>query len=152
MPLDLDYDGLLNLIKAVSDSTLKSFSLEQSELKIIIEADRLDIAGKIPSEALAGLINMPISYNSSTRFEAQADQGWQIKAPLVGTFFRSPDVDADPYVSVGDSIKKGSTLGIIEAMKIFNEIESDVDGIVEKIMVSNGQVVGFNEPLFIIKV
>jgi acetyl-CoA carboxylase biotin carboxyl carrier protein len=70
---------------------------------------------------------------------------------MVGTFYRSSSPEADPYVEVGSSVKKGDTLCIIEAMKLLNEIEADRDGIVKKIMVENAQPVEFGEPLFIIE-
>jgi acetyl-CoA carboxylase biotin carboxyl carrier protein len=70
---------------------------------------------------------------------------------MVGTFYRSSSPEADPYVDVGSSVKKGDTLCIIEAMKLLNEIEADRDGIIKKIMVENAQPVEFGEPLFIIE-
>ena len=74
-----------------------------------------------------------------------------MKSPLVGTFYAAPSETADPFVSVGDTVKKGQTLAIVEAMKLMNEIESDFDGIVEEILVENGQPVEYNQPLFRLK-
>ncbi len=74
-----------------------------------------------------------------------------IKAPLVGTFYRAPAPDAPPYVEVGDRVKKGQVLCIIEAMKIMNEIESDVDGTVVEILVKNEEPVEYGQELFLIK-
>jgi acetyl-CoA carboxylase biotin carboxyl carrier protein len=82
--------------------------------------------------------------------EAQ-ETGHALTSPMVGTFYRSSSPEADPYVEVGSSVKKGDTLCIIEAMKLLNEIEADRDGIVKKIMVENAQPVEFGEPLFIIE-
>ena len=79
------------------------------------------------------------------------DAGHALTSPMVGTFYRSSSPEADPYVEVGSSVKKGDTLCIIEAMKLLNEIEADRDGIVKKIMVENAQPVEFGEPLFIIE-
>ena len=70
---------------------------------------------------------------------------------MVGTFYAAPSETADPFVSVGDTVKKGQTLAIVEAMKLMNEIESDFDGIVEEILVENGQPVEYNQPLFRLK-
>lgn len=75
-----------------------------------------------------------------------------IISPLVGTFYRAPAPDAPPFVEVGSRVEKGQVLCIVEAMKIMNEIESDVSGIVRKILVENGQPVEYGEPLFLIEV
>ncbi len=74
-----------------------------------------------------------------------------IKSPLVGTFYRAPSPGAEPFVKEGDFVKKGQVLCIIEAMKVMNEIESDVDGIVERILVENGKPVEYGQELFIIR-
>ena len=74
-----------------------------------------------------------------------------VKSPIVGTFYRSPDPSAPPFVNVGDSISVGQKLCIIEAMKLMNEIESDVSGVVQKIYPENAQPVEFGEPLFSVK-
>lgn len=73
-------------------------------------------------------------------------------SPLVGTFYRAPAPDASPFVEVGSRVERGQVLCIVEAMKIMNEIESDVSGIVRKILVENGQPVEYGEPLFLIEV
>ena len=77
--------------------------------------------------------------------------GNQIKAPLVGTYYSASAPDAEPFVKIGDTVKKGQTLGIIEAMKLMNEIESEYDGVVEDILVENGQMVEYGQVLFVIK-
>lgn len=79
-----------------------------------------------------------------------APEGHVIKSPMVGTFYRSSAPDAAPFVEIGTEVKAGSTLCIIEAMKLLNEIDSDVAGVVKKILVENGQPVEFGQPLFII--
>ncbi len=75
-----------------------------------------------------------------------------IKSPMVGTFYRAPSPGAEPFVKEGDRVRKGDTLCIIEAMKVMNEIESDVDGVVEKILVANGEPVEYGQELFWIRV
>ena len=77
--------------------------------------------------------------------------GKLVESPLVGTFYAAPAEDAAPFVAVGDTVKKGQTLAIVEAMKLMNEIESEFDGIVEEILVENGQAVEYGQPLFRIK-
>ena len=75
-------------------------------------------------------------------------EGMIVKSPLVGTFYAAPAEDAAPFVSVGDLVKKGQTLAIVEAMKLMNEIESDFDGKVAEVYVENGQAVEYGQPLF----
>ena len=77
-----------------------------------------------------------------------APVGNVVKAPLVGTFYAAPAEDAEPFIQVGDSVKKGQSVAIIEAMKLMNEIESDFDGTVTEILVKNGQAVEYGQPLF----
>lgn len=87
--------------------------------------------------------------------EADADDGGDlhyVTSPIVGTFYRAPNPDADPYVKVGDVVEKGRTLCIVEAMKLMNEIESDQSGTIVKVFVENAQPVEFGERLFAIKV
>ena len=74
-----------------------------------------------------------------------------VKSPLVGVFYAAPAEDAEPYVTVGDTVKKGQILACVEAMKLMNEIESEYDGVVAEILVKNGQGVGYGEPLFVIR-
>jgi acetyl-CoA carboxylase biotin carboxyl carrier protein len=75
----------------------------------------------------------------------------EVKAPIVGTFYRAPSPEAEPFVKEGDAVKKGQVLCIIEAMKLMNEIESEVSGVVRKILVSNGEPVEYGQVLFLIE-
>lgn len=81
----------------------------------------------------------------------RSENTYEVKAPMVGTFYRAPSPDADSYVKVGDEISQGTVLCIIEAMKLMNEIESEVSGKVVKILVENAQAVEYNQPLFLIE-
>ena len=80
-----------------------------------------------------------------------APMGNQVEAPLVGTFYAGPSPEGEPFVKVGDQVKKGKVLGIIEAMKLMNEVESDYDGTVEAVLVKNEQMVEYGQPLFVIR-
>ena len=75
-------------------------------------------------------------------------EGFLVKSPLVGTFYAAPAEDAAPYVAVGDTVKKGQTVAIVEAMKLMNDIESDFDGTVAEILVENGEMVEYGQSLF----
>ena len=80
--------------------------------------------------------------------ESKKAEGKIVESPLVGTFYAAPKEDADPFVSVGDPVRKGQTLAIIEAMKLMNEIESEYDGTVAEILAENGKPVEYGQPLF----
>ena len=82
---------------------------------------------------------------------AAAPQGHVVTSPMVGTFYRAPSPGADPFVQVGDTVKEGQTICIIEAMKLLNEIESDKSGVVKEILVENGQAVEYGQPLFVVE-
>ena len=82
--------------------------------------------------------------------QSDLPEGHVVRAPMVGTFYASPSPDKPAFVSVGQAVKQGETIGIIEAMKMFNPIEADVSGTVLKVLVENGQPVEFDEPLFVI--
>ncbi|MBO1435774.1 acetyl-CoA carboxylase biotin carboxyl carrier protein [Meiothermus sp. CFH 77666] len=79
------------------------------------------------------------------------DKYVEVKAPIVGTFYRAPSPDAEPFVKEGDTVKKGQVLCIIEAMKLMNEIESEVSGVVRKILVANGEPIEYGQTLFLIE-
>ena len=83
--------------------------------------------------------------------EAEASEGHPVKAPIVGTFYRAPSPDADPFVEVGDHVEEGDVLCIIEAMKLMNEIECETSGTVEEILVEDAEPVEFDQPLFVIE-
>lgn len=149
----MEFENLITLIQTVSSSELTDFSMEEKELKISMKKKEKKMMVMAPEKTAADLPLFPGDY---TGRETAEDQniilpGNQVKAPLVGTYYSASAPDADDFVKVGDTVKKGQTLGIIEAMKLMNEIESDYDGVVEKILVENGQMVEYGQVLFIIK-
>ena len=94
---------------------------------------------------------MPASTGtSSVDLDDDTPDGHEVKSPMVGTFYRSSSPGSEPFVEVGQTVKEGDTLCIIEAMKLLNEIEADASGVIKAILVDNGQPVEFGEPLFII--
>jgi acetyl-CoA carboxylase biotin carboxyl carrier protein len=90
----------------------------------------------------------PVAAAPAAAAKPAAADGRVIKAPIVGTFYRSSSPDAQAYVNVGDSVRKGQVVCIVEAMKLMNQIESDVDGVVTEILIENGQPVQFGQDLF----
>jgi len=87
---------------------------------------------------------------SSALPAAESDQYLTIKSPMIGTFYRSPNPESDPFISVGDIVEKGKVVGIIEAMKLFNEIETEVSGKIVKVLVENASPVEYDQPLFLV--
>ncbi|MBR1738908.1 MAG: acetyl-CoA carboxylase biotin carboxyl carrier protein [Ruminococcus sp.] len=100
-------------------------------------------------------VNMPLPVQPSAEpapVSAPEESGGNIvKSPIVGTFYQSPAPDKPPFVKVGDKVKKGDVIMIIESMKLMNEIQSEYDGVVDRILVTDGQAVEFDEPIMIIK-
>jgi len=95
--------------------------------------------------------NVEVTAQSVGSQDAEATySGEEVKSPLVGTFYSAPSPDDAPFVKVGDTVKKGQTLGIVEAMKLMNEIESEYDGVVQAILVENEEIVEYGQPLFVI--
>ncbi len=102
----------------------------------------------------AAVLNVAASNAAGAAASPDAEPGVGgniVKSPLVGVFYAAPAEDAEPYVTVGDTVKKGQILACVEAMKLMNEIESEYDGVVAEILVKNGQGVGYGEPLFVIR-
>jgi len=139
----MKFENLLELIKTVSDSTLTSFSYEENEVKIQFSKKETPV---VRQEFQENVMDATPQEKKEVSLE-----GRLIKAPLVGTFYASPSEDAPAYVSVGDHITKGQILGIVEAMKLMNEIESDFDGVIEEILVENAEAVEYGQPLFRLK-
>ena len=134
----MEQKELLELIRAVSNSNIADFQYEQGETKVIISAfgRQSAVTSQEVMQPVVEQMNVPVS-------DAQT-----VKAPLVGTFYAAPSEEAAPYVQVGDKVKKGQTLGIVEAMKLMNEIESEYDGVVVEVCVKNGAMVEYGQPLF----
>ena len=173
-------EQVLELVKAVSDSELTEFKYEEDGVKLSLKktSDRIvqvqapaaPVAAPViapapvpaaapvsapaaaPVSAPAGApVNAPAGAEAPAEASAEGElKGNVVKSPLVGTFYAAPAEDADPFVKVGDSVKEGQVLAIVEAMKLMNEIESDFTGTVTEILVENGQAVEFGQPLFVI--
>ena len=154
----MEFENLLTLIKTVSESELTSFTMKDGDLKISMGKEKqvvVEQTGMQVMPAVAG--NADTVSAGSGSFNGKQEQleecqpeGKTVKAPLVGTFYAASAPDAEAFVSVGDTVKKGQTLGIIEAMKLMNEIESEYDGVVKEILIENGQMAEYGQPLFVI--
>ena len=135
---------------------------ELSELTIADGDKTITIKGKkaapVFAAPAAAAVSTPISAPSavetlppSEASTASEISGKLVKSPIVGTFYAAPSPDKPPFVRVGDEVKKGDVIMIIESMKLMNEIQSDYDGIVDKILVSDGQAVEYDQPIMVIK-
>ena len=168
----MDMNEIMKLIQAVSDYRLTSFELEEGNMKISLKRKKEVIAVQAPGVGAATVsaaepemkeVNLGSSIiTSSAPAPADAVSASQetpaasadiasdkvVTSPLVGVFYSASSPEAEPFVKVGDRIKKGQVLGIIEAMKLMNEIESEYDGVVEAILVNNEDTVEFGQPLF----
>ena len=148
----MEFENLLTLIKTVSDSELTDLDYEENGTRIRLKKKKetVVVAGASADVPIAPLAAAQAAIqNSETVADADSEpEGMIVNSPLVGTFYAAPAEDAAPFVSVGDLVKKGQTLAIVEAMKLMNEIESDFDGKVVEVYVENGQAVEYGQPLF----
>lgn len=158
--MDLKY--LQKIIKMLDTSNLAEIEIEEEGTKIRLSKPRPKMfAGTVPMvpQQGGGIMQTPASGNDSTH-EAKSETKkeetfganvYEVRSPMVGTYYSSPSPDADTYVKIGDSVSSGSVICIIEAMKLMNEIESEVSGKVVKILVENGTAVEYDQPLMLIE-
>jgi acetyl-CoA carboxylase biotin carboxyl carrier protein len=148
----MDLRKLKTLIDLVADSGI-------AELEVTEGEDRVRIAKFSPAPAAAAVTVATASTPTAVAVPANGTngqpvtepEGHVVKSPMVGTFYRSPSPGAASFIELGQAVKPGDTLCIIEAMKLLNEIEAEVGGIVKQILVENGQPVEYGQPLFIIE-
>lgn len=154
----MEFENLLTLIKTVSESELTSFTMKDGDLKISMGKEKQVVVEQTGMQVMPAVVgNADTVSAGSGSFNGKQEQQEEcqperktVKAPLVGTFYAASAPDAEAFVSVGDTVKKGQTLGIIEAMKLMNEIESEYDGVVKEILIENGQMAEYGQPLFVI--
>jgi acetyl-CoA carboxylase biotin carboxyl carrier protein len=152
----MDLRKLKKLIDLVQESGIAELEITEGEEKVkIVKGGRggESAGGVMAPHAAPAAEYRPASAPppAAAAPEAPAGQeGHVVKAPMVGTFYRSPSPDAKAFVEVGQAVKEGETICIIEAMKLMNEIEADASGVVKAILVENGQPVEYGQPLFIL--
>ncbi len=156
----MDLKLIKNILTLISESEVDEVSIEEGDFKIKVKKtgtiEQITYAqpaqqGNFPSQPTVP--QAPVAAPTVTAEEAPsaAPVGETVKSPIVGTYYKSPSPDSDPFIQVGDKVSKGQTLCIIEAMKIMNEIEADFAGTLVDIIVSDGQAVEYDQPLFVIK-
>ncbi len=144
----LDIEILKEVIQIMKDEDLGEVCIEQNDVKIQVK--RMSDLSNIVTQGAAMLTaNETITHSSEA--ENTADKPGVIPAPMVGTFYRSPSPDAEFYVNVGDAVKAGQVICVIDAMKLMNEITADLDGEIVEILVEDGQPVEYGQPIFRIK-
>jgi acetyl-CoA carboxylase biotin carboxyl carrier protein len=149
----MDLRKLKKLIDLVQESGIAELEITEGEEKVkIVKGGAVSLTTTgAPAAATAPAAALEAKPAVTPPAEPPAGQeGHVVKAPMVGTFYRSPSPDAKPFVEVGQSVKEGDTICIIEAMKLMNEIEADASGVVKAVLVENGQPVEYGQPLFIL--
>lgn len=150
----MDLRKLKTLIDLVAESGIAELEITEGEGKVrIVKFSQTlqPVAYHVPETPAAAPAPAPAAAAPAAAPEAPAvPQGHVVKAPMVGTFYRAPNPGAAPFVDVGQSVKEGDPLCIIEAMKLLNEIEADKSGVIKEILVENGEPVEYGQPLFVI--
>jgi len=156
----MDLDLIKKLVKIVDGSGVTDLEIEENGMKVKI-AKKIRSAQVVTAAPVTVSPAHPVVQAGPSVAEETAKQKeevettaanlHEIRSPIVGTFYRAPAPDADSYVQVGSAVSPGSVLCIVEAMKLMNEIESDVSGKIIKILVENGKPVEYNQPLFLIE-
>jgi acetyl-CoA carboxylase biotin carboxyl carrier protein len=160
----MNLNEIQDLIKFVSKSGVTEVEIEKKDFKIIIKAENkgkkdeqtivVQAAPQVVQAAPAPVAAIPAATPaapSAPAAEASDDSKYvTIKSPMIGTFYRSPSPDKDAFVQVGDSVQKGNPVCIIEAMKLFNEIESEISGKIVKVLIDDASPVEYDQPLFLV--
>ena len=153
----MDYQQILELVKEVSKAGLTNFEYTEGNIRIAMSCPQPEEKIVVPASNLvlqeaagAGANTVETAAPAQQEPEQIAEEkgGNVVKSPLVGTFYAAPSEDAQPFVKVGDTVRKGQTLAVVEAMKLMNEIESEFDGVVTEILVENEDNVEYGQPLF----
>jgi acetyl-CoA carboxylase biotin carboxyl carrier protein len=149
----MDLRKLKTLIDLVQQSGIGEIEITEGEEKVRISRG---VPGAVVQTAQSGTLftvppgALPAEAGTAVPAAPPEAEGHTVKSPMVGTFYRSATPDAKPFVEIGQAVKTGETICIIEAMKLLNEIEADRDGSVREILVENGQPVEYGQPLFVI--
>ncbi|ADL02679.1 acetyl-CoA carboxylase biotin carboxyl carrier protein [Lacrimispora saccharolytica] len=159
----MEINDIIRLMQAVKENDLTGFKMEEGDLKLSIKKEKereivtISANPVVPAEAPAGAYARQVSDAAAPSGNGEEMAGNDISSerivssPLVGTFYNAPTPDSEPFVKAGDQVNKGQVLGIIEAMKLMNEIECEFDGVVEAILAGNEDVVEYGQPLFRIR-
>lgn len=143
----MEIEDLKELMGLLKDSDITELQIEKDGTKIKIKREKFFAPIEMPSA-----VHEKREISKEPVMEVEKEGGLiTITSPIVGTFYLTPSPDSEPFVTIGSRIKKGQVICIIEAMKLMNEIESEVDGVIVKILVENGHPVEYGEPLFLVE-
>jgi acetyl-CoA carboxylase biotin carboxyl carrier protein len=154
----MDLNLIRKLVKLVDSSDVTDLEIEENGTRVKIAKKIRGVQTFTQPQILSPSQNVSqpsAVYKPEAEIPAKEETKeklHEIHSPIVGTFYRAPAPDADPYVQVGDTVSPGTVLCIVEAMKLMNEIESDVSGKIVKILVENGKPVEYNQPLFLVQI
>jgi acetyl-CoA carboxylase biotin carboxyl carrier protein len=162
----MNTNDIEKLVALIENSDISEIEYQNKDDKIRIKRNIEQVAAHAAQHVLQSTPQPPVyvqqqatptpapatpTANTSTPTPAKTTTGFEVKSPLVGTFYRAASPDSDPFVSTGSQVKKGDTLCIVEAMKLMNEIEAEKSGVIKDILVENATPVGFGEILFVIE-
>jgi acetyl-CoA carboxylase biotin carboxyl carrier protein len=163
----MDFKQIQELIKMVNDSNIGEVTIEQKEFKLTIRQKEEQITQVVATSGAMNYGQLPMQYQphslpaapsqdapqaaATGAAPASASNTVTIKSPMIGTFYRRPSPDKPNFVEIGDEVSVGKVVCIIEAMKLFNEIESEVKGKVVKILVEDASPVEYDQPLFLVE-
>ncbi|MGV3487621.1 MAG: acetyl-CoA carboxylase biotin carboxyl carrier protein [Tuberibacillus sp.] len=161
----LKVQEIRELIKLIDDSTIDEFEYETEGAKVVLRKKNVVQVAQAPVQPVQQTVSAPVQQVPAAapaqpkaepaqeihKDSAEDPSLHKIVSPMVGTFYASPNPDSDPYVKVGTKVNKDTVVCIVEAMKLFNEIEADVKGEIVEVLVENGQLVEYGQPLFLVK-
>lgn len=169
----MNLSEIQDLIKFVAKAGVNEVEIEKKDFKIVIKSDSLakkktnqqpetvvqQIPVGVPQQPVQQMVSAPQTAANQTveapkeaapKTDTEASNYVTVKSPMIGTFYRSANPESDPFVNVGDNIKEGEVICIVEAMKLFNEIESEVSGKIVKVLVDDASPIEFDQPLFLV--
>lgn len=169
----MNLSEIQDLIKFVAKAGVNEVEIEKKDFKIVIKSDSLakkktnqqpetvvqQIPVGVPQQPVQQMVSAPQTAAPQTaeapkeaapKNDTESNNYVTVKSPMIGTFYRSANPESDPFVNVGDNIKEGEVICIVEAMKLFNEIESEVSGKIVKVLVDDASPIEFDQPLFLV--
>jgi len=152
----MDIKQIQDLIKFVHKSGVNEVSIEENDFKITIKTNQAPtvVTASIPAATPVAAAPAPVAATpvaAAAPAVSESDNYLTIKSPMIGTFYRSASPDKPSFVNVGDEIKAGQVLCVVEAMKLFNEIEAEISGRIVKVLVDNASPIEYDQPLFLVE-
>ena len=142
----MDLESILKIMDRFDRSNMTTFCLEEEDFSLTLESKKKQVIAATGAPVVTEVVPQ-VAVNVHEEGNAAQPEGTVVKSPLVGTFYAAKAEGEAPYVSVGDKVTKGQVIGIIEAMKLMNEIEAEADGTVAELLVENEQLVEYGQPL-----